>query len=91
MLSFAGSLKIFIALEPCDMRAGARSLHALIAERLKEQVGSGVLFVFTSRRRQQLSFNIPIRHCNHRIPVASATWKAITCSPSPGTEGHRVD
>jgi len=33
------------------MRAGARSLHALIAERLKEQVGSGVLFVFTNRRR----------------------------------------
>jgi len=55
MLSFAGSLRIFIAVEPCDMRAGARSLHALIAERLKEQVGSGVLFVFTNRRRNHVS------------------------------------
>lgn len=52
MLSFAGSLKVFIALDPCDMRAGINTLHALVADKLKEEVRSGALFVFTSKRRR---------------------------------------
>lgn len=52
MLSFAGSLRIFIALDPCDMRAGANTLHALVGDRLKEDSRSGTLFVFTNRRRK---------------------------------------
>jgi transposase len=52
MLSFPGSLKIFIALEPCDMRAGVNTLHALVADKLKEDTRGGALFVFTNRRRR---------------------------------------
>ena len=52
MLSFAGSLRIFIALDPCDMRAGVNTLHALVIDRLKEDSRSGTLFVFTNRRRK---------------------------------------
>ena len=52
MLSFAGSLRIFIALDPCDMRAGVNTLHALVGDRLKEDSRSGTLFVFTNRRRK---------------------------------------
>jgi transposase len=52
MLSFAGSLKVFIALDPCDMRAGINTLHALVADKLKEEVRSGALFVFTNKRRK---------------------------------------
>jgi transposase len=54
MLSFPGSLKVFLALEPCDMRAGANTLAALVSERLKEEARSGALFVFTNRRRRLL-------------------------------------
>ena len=54
MLSFTGSLKVFIALEPCDMRKGLEGLHAAVEERLKEDVRSGALFVFTNKRRTQL-------------------------------------
>lgn len=54
MLSFAGSLRVFIALDPCDMRAGMNTLHALVSEKLKEDSGSGALFVFTNKRRKLL-------------------------------------
>ena len=43
-----------IALEPCDMRKGFEGLHAAVSERLKEDVRSGVLFVFTNKRRTRL-------------------------------------
>jgi transposase len=52
MLSFAGSLKVFIALEAVDLRAGVNTLHARVAEKLKEDTRSGALFVFTNKRRR---------------------------------------
>ncbi len=54
MLSFAGSLKIWVALEPCDMRKSFNTLHALVSERLREDVKSGALFVFGSRDRTRI-------------------------------------
>ena len=54
MLSFTGSLNVFVALEPCDMRKGFEGLHAAVSERLKEDVRSGALFVFTNKRRSRL-------------------------------------
>lgn len=33
MLSFAGSLKVYIALEAVDLRAGSNTLHALASEK----------------------------------------------------------
>mgnify|MGYP000887626472 CR=1 FL=1 len=54
MLSFSGSLRIFIALDPCDMRAGINTLHALVSGRLQEEVKNGALFVFTNKRRRLL-------------------------------------
>ena len=32
MLTFSGSLKIFVAVEPCDMRKGFNGLHAMASE-----------------------------------------------------------
>ena len=54
MLSFTGGLKVFVALEPCDLRKSFNGLQALVSERLKEDLKQGGLFVFTNRRRTRL-------------------------------------
>lgn len=54
MLSFTGSLRVFLAVEPCDMRKGFEGLTALVAERLKEELRSGALFVFCNRTHTRL-------------------------------------
>ena len=54
MLSFAGSVKVFVALEPCDMRKGFTGLAGLVAERLGEDVRGGAIFAFANRRRTRL-------------------------------------
>lgn len=54
MLSFSGSLKVFVALEACDMRKGFNGLHALVAERLGEDLKTGALFVFSNRRHTRI-------------------------------------
>ena len=51
MLSFAGSLRVFLALEPCDLRKSFNGRHALAAERLGEDPRGGGLLVFCNRRR----------------------------------------
>jgi transposase len=54
MLSFSGSLKVFVAIEACDMRKGFNGLHALAAERLGEDPRQGTLFVFSNRRHTRI-------------------------------------
>lgn len=54
MLSFTGSLKVFVALEPVDMRKGFEGLHAAVGEKLKGDVRSGALFAFTNKKRTRL-------------------------------------
>ena len=46
MLSFSGSLKVFVAVEACDLRKGFNGLHGLVTERLGEDPRQGALFVF---------------------------------------------
>ena len=54
MLTFSGSLKIFVAVEPCDMRKGFNGLHAMASERLGEDPQQGALFVFINRRHNRI-------------------------------------
>jgi transposase len=54
MLSFPSSLKVLLALEPCDMRKGFNGLHALVTQRLGEDPRQGALFVFTNHRHNRL-------------------------------------
>lgn len=54
MLSFTGGLKVFVALEPVDLRKSFSGLEGLVSERLGEDLRAGALFVFTNRRHSRL-------------------------------------
>ena len=54
MLSFAGSLKVFVAVEACDRRRGFNGPHALVTERPGEDLQQGALFVFSNRRHTRI-------------------------------------
>ena len=51
MLTLSGSLRVFLALEPCDMRKSFDGLHALVVTRLGDDPRSGAVFVFINRSR----------------------------------------
>ena len=54
MLSFPASVKVYIALDPVDMRKSFNGLFAVAAEKLEENPLDGSLYVFSNRRRDRL-------------------------------------
>jgi transposase len=54
MLSFTGSLRVYVAVEPVDLRKSFNGLEALVTQRLGEDLRQGALFVFTNRRHSRL-------------------------------------
>lgn len=54
MLSIPGQVKIFLALEPADMRQGFDRLAARVAQTLQADPLSGHLFVFRNRRADRV-------------------------------------
>lgn len=51
MLALPGSLRLFLALEPCDMRKIFESLHALVTSQLGADPRGGAVFALTNRNR----------------------------------------
>jgi hypothetical protein len=87
MLSFAGSLRVFVAPEACDMRKGFNGLHALVTERLAEDPRQGALFVFTNRRRTRLKL---LFFDGTGLWVSAARTRSLRLSARshPGRLGH---
>lgn len=54
MLSFPASTRIYLAVDPVDMRKSFDGLYCVATERLKENPLEGALFVFSNRRRNRL-------------------------------------
>ena len=54
MLSLASTLRIFLAIEPTDMRKGFDGLSLLVRDRIAQDPLSGHLFVFRNRRRDRI-------------------------------------
>ena len=54
MISFSGSLKVFLLVDCCDMRKGFNGLEGLVRERLECDPTSGHIFLFANARRDRL-------------------------------------
>lgn len=54
MLAFPSAMKIYLALEPVDMRKQFNGLWTLAAEHLKIDPFQGALFVFTNKDRDRV-------------------------------------
>ncbi|MGD1031776.1 MAG: IS66 family insertion sequence element accessory protein TnpB [Opitutaceae bacterium] len=54
MLSFPLGLKIYLAVEPVDMRKHFNGLWALVTEKLKEDPRQGAVFVFGNKDRDRV-------------------------------------
>lgn len=50
----ANSLKVFLALDPCDMRKSFNGLNNLASEQLQAAPARDTLFVFTNKRRNRI-------------------------------------
>jgi len=78
MLSFTGALKVFLAVEPCDLRKSFNGLHAIVTEKLKEDPRAGALFVFCNRRRTRLKIlffdGTGLWVCTKRLEEGTFSW-----------------
>lgn len=54
MLTFSATQRIYLAIEPVDMRKHFDGLWALASEKLQEDPFSGSLFVFTNKSHDRL-------------------------------------
>lgn len=54
MLSIGSATRVFLAVEPVDLRGGFGRLHGLVAEVLRENPRSGHWYVFCNRRRTRI-------------------------------------
>jgi len=54
MLSFHAGLKIYLAIEPCDMRRSFNGLFAVAQNELHEDPLGGALFLFSNKKRNRI-------------------------------------
>jgi transposase len=54
VLSLPATLRIFLAVEPADMRKGFDGLSQLVRDRIAQDPLSGHLYVFRNRRRDRV-------------------------------------
>lgn len=89
MMGFTGALKVYLAVEPQDMRKSFNGLYAAAENELGEDPRQGALFVFCNKRRQRLPFSIPIWHCGNCLSLASFAWATTARGPAKGAERDR--
>lgn len=54
MFGLINSVKVFLAVEPVDLRKSFNGLYGVVLDRMNENPCSGALFVFTNRRRNRI-------------------------------------
>lgn len=54
MLAFPAAIRIYVAVQPVDMRKSFNGLWAAVTEQLKEDPKSGAVYCFINRERSRL-------------------------------------
>lgn len=54
MIHLPASVRVYLCLDPCDMRRSFDSLHALVRDRLELDPFAGHLYLFFSRRKDRV-------------------------------------
>lgn len=85
----SASLKVHLALDPCDMRKSFNGLHALAADQLQITPTRDALFVFTNKRRNRIKLlyfdGTGLWVAAKRLEKGRFSW------PSPSESGqHRI-
>jgi len=87
MLNFPGSLKVYIGLEPCDMRKSFNGLWQVAEQKLRANPKSGALFAFTNKKRTRLKLlywdGTGVWVMAKRLEEGNFSWP----KPSSGTSG----
>lgn len=86
MLSFPGRPKIYVAIEPCDMRKSFNGLCAIALEKLGEDPRHGAIFAFCNKRRDRLKLlyfdRTGLWVLAKRLEAGTFSW------PQPGKSGQ---
>jgi transposase len=84
MLSLTTATRIFVALEPVDMRQSFNGLYARVQTGLQEEPTSGHWFVFTNQPRNRLKIlfwdGSGLMLCAKRLEKGTFGWP---CGPGP--------
>ncbi len=83
MLSFPGSLKVYLAVESCDTRKSFNGLYALAEDTLKVDPKSGSLFVFCNKRRNRIKI-LYFDGTGHHVAVSGSCQSGSSREPFPG-------
>jgi transposase len=83
----AGALKIYVALEPQDMRKSFQGLSELALNHLGEQLSRDALFVFTNKARTRIKLlyfdGTGLWVATKRLEAGRFSW------PPPGERGQK--
>ena len=58
MLTFNGNLKVYVALQPCDMRKSFNGLSEIARNTIGIDPASGAAFLFTNKRRNLIKMDL---------------------------------
>ncbi len=88
MLNLANAaLKVFLALDPCDMRKSFNGLHSMASDQLQAVPARDALFVFTNKRRNRIKLlyfdGTGTWVAAKRIEMGRFSW------PAPSESGQR--
>ena len=90
MLSFTSHIKVWVCLDPCDMRKSFNGLWQVAEEKLKIDPKRGALFVFTNRERNRLKIlhwdGTGLWVCAKRLEKGRFSWP----SPPQDLQGGKV-